>query len=82
MISLDVKSLYTHVPFNEALDIALRKLYERDEPPSPLHVRKIMKKLLHVAVSQVHFKSNESWYIQKNGLEMVASLAIFFKANL
>ena len=33
-ISLDVKSLYTNIPLKEARDIALRKLYEQDEPPS------------------------------------------------
>ena len=31
-ISLDVKSLYTKVPFKEAIDIALRILYEQNEP--------------------------------------------------
>ena len=29
-----VKSLYTNIPLKEARDIALRKLYEQDEPPS------------------------------------------------
>ena len=33
LISLDVKSLYTNVPLKEAINIALRKLYEQDEPP-------------------------------------------------
>ena len=33
LISLDVKCLYTNVPLNEAINIALRKLYEQDEPP-------------------------------------------------
>ena len=41
-----------------------------------------MKRLLHVAVSQVHFKCNESCNIQKDGLEMVASLAIFLSKSL
>ena len=74
LISLDVKSLYTNVPLKEAIDIALRKLYEQDEPPSI--ARKTMKRLLNMAVSQVHFKCNETWYIQKDGLIMGASLAV------
>ena len=34
LISLDGKSLYTNVLLGEAIDIALRKLYEQEEPPS------------------------------------------------
>ena len=79
LISLDVKSLYTNVPLKEAIDIALRKLYEQDEPPSI--ARKTMKRLLNMAVSQVHFKCNETWCVQKDGLAMGASLAVIL-ANL
>ena len=74
LISLDVKSLYTNVPLKEAIDIALRKLYEQDEPPSI--ARKTMKRLLNMAVSQIHFKCNETWYAQNDGLPMGASFAI------
>ena len=35
-----------------------------------------MKRLLNMAVSQVHFKCNETWYVQKDGLAMGASLAV------
>ena len=69
-----MKSLYTNVPLKEAIDIALRKLYVQDEPPSI--ARKTMKRLLNMAVSQVHFKCNETWYGQKDGLAMGASLAV------
>ena len=54
IISLDVKSLYTNVPLNEAVEIALRRLYEQVN--SPETSRKTMKKLLNLAVSKVHFK--------------------------
>ena len=79
LISLDVKSLYTNVPLKDAIDIALRKLYEQDEPPSI--ARTTMKRRLNMAVSQVHFKCNETWYVQKDGLAMGASLAVVL-ANL
>ena len=79
LISLDVKSLYTNVPLKEAIDIALRKLYEQAEPPST--ARKTMKRLLNMAISQVHFKCNETWYVQKDGLANGASLAVIL-ANL
>ena len=40
-----------------------------------------MKRLLELAVTNVHFKCNESWYCQKNGLAMDVSLAVIL-ANL
>ena len=53
-LSLDVKSLYTKVSVNEAINIALRSLYARDdEPDIP---RTTMKRLLELAVTNVHFK--------------------------
>ena len=67
-------NMYTNVPLKEAIDIALRKLYEQDEPPSI--ARKTMKRLLNMAVSQNHFKCNETWYVQKDGLAMGASRAV------
>ena len=74
-----MKILYTNVPLKQAIDIALRKQYEQDEPPSI--ARRTMKRLLNMAVSQVHFKCNETWYIQEDGLAMGAYLAIIL-ANL
>ena len=78
LISLDVKRFYTKVPLKEATDIALRKLYEQDEPPSI--ARKTMKRMLNMAVSQVHFMCG-TWYVQKDGLAMGAFLAVIL-ANL
>ena len=62
VISLALKSLYTNAPLNEVTDIALRKLYEQDEPPS--NARKTMKRLFNMVVIQVIFKCNETWYVQ------------------
>ena len=79
IISLDVKSLYTNVPLKEAVEIALRRLYEQVNPPE--RSRKTTKKLPNLAVSKVHFKSNGLWYVQKDSLAMGASLAVIL-ANL
>ena len=79
ILSLDVKSLYTNVPVKEAINIALRSLYARDDKSDI--PRTTMKRLLELAVTNVHFKCNESWYCQKDGLAMVASLAVIL-ANL
>ena len=74
IISLDKKSLYTNVPLKEAAEIALRRLYEQIIPPETS--RKTMEKLLDLAFSKVHFKSNNLWYIQTDGLAMGASLVV------
>ena len=47
IIYLDVKSLYHNVPLKEAIDIALKKLYEQTSPPKL--ARGTMKKLLNMA---------------------------------
>ena len=78
VVSLDVKSLYTNVPVEEAIEIAL-KLYSSDEVPEI--PRSAMKSLLRLAVSNVHFKGSKMWYTQSDGLAMVASLAVIL-ANL
>ena len=75
ILSLDVKSLYTKVSVNEAINIALRSLYARDDEPD---IPRTMKRLLELAVTNVHFKCNESWYCQKDGLAMGASLLVIF----
>ena len=81
IISLAVTSLYTNVSLKEAVEIALRRLYEQVNPPETS--RKTMEKLLNLAVSKVHFKFNGLWYVQKDGLGLaiVASLAVAL-ANL
>ena len=40
-----------------------------------------MKRLMHIAGSQVYFMCNERWYAQKDGLAMGASLDVIL-ANL
>ena len=68
---MDVKSLYTNVPVKEAINIDLRSLYARDDKPDILP---------ELAVTNVHFKCNEKWYCQKDGLA-IASLVVIL-ANL
>ena len=51
----------------------------KKKPPSI--ARKTIKRLLNRAVSQVHFKCKETWYVQKDGMAMGASLSVSL-ANL
>ena len=74
VVSLDVKSLYTNVPVEEAIEIALKDLYSSDEVPEI--PSSATKSLLRPAVTNVHFKCNKVWYNQSNGLAMGASLAV------
>ena len=71
---LDVKSLYTNVPVEEAIEIALRELHSSNLAPDIS--RSAMKILLKLAVTNVHFKCNGIWYVQSDGLAMGASLAV------
>ena len=79
VVSFDVKSLYTNVPVEEAIEIALKELYSSGEVPEMS--RSVMKSLLRLAVTNVHFKCNNVWYTQSDGLAMGASLAVVL-ANL
>ena len=63
IISLGVKSLYMNVPLKEAIDKAVRKLYEQEKPPAM--GKKTMKRILNMAVIRVHSKCNEKWVVQK-----------------
>ena len=79
LFSLDVKSLYTNVPVQEAIEIAVRKAYA--QPNKPSMRKSVFKKLLELAVCNVHFKANGIWYQQIDGVAMGASLAVVL-ANL
>ena len=71
---LDIKSLYTNVPLEMAIDIALKKIHEPEKTPDIARIT--IKRLLNLAVGQVHFKCNDMWYAQKDGLAVGASLAV------
>ena len=58
----------------EAINIALRSLYARDDKPDI--PRTTMKRLIELAVTNVHLKCNKSWFCQKDGLAMGAPLAV------
>ena len=79
VVSLDVKSLYTNVPVEEAIEIALKELYSSEEVPEI--PRSAMKSILRPAVTNVHFKCNKMWCTQLNVLATGASLAVIL-ANL
>ena len=74
IVSLDVKSLYTNVPVNEAIEIALRIQYSSAHAPEMS--RSTLKTLLKLAVTNVCFKYNDRWFCQVDGLAMGVLLAV------
>ena len=74
IISLDVKTLYTNIPLEEAIEIALQKLYSQESPPEIQRAN--LKRLLNMAISKIYFKCNDSWHVQVDGLAIDASLAV------
>ena len=79
IISLEVKILYPNFPLKDANDIALRKLYSQNEPPDLS--RSTMKRILYIVVTEVYFKFNDIWKVQKDALTIAAFLAVIL-ANL
>ena len=57
IISLFVKCLYTNVPIKVAIDIVFRKIYDQEKTPGL--ALNTMKRLLSLAVGQVHFKCKD-----------------------
>ena len=74
VVSFDVKSLYTNVPVEEAIETVLKELYSSDEVPEIL--RSAMKSLLRLAVTKAHFSCNKMWLTQPDGLALGALLAV------
>ena len=56
------------MPLGEAIEIALRELYSSDL------AHEIPK--LKLVVTNVHNKCNGIWYVQSDGMDMSASLAV------
>ena len=74
LISLDVKSLYTNVPVDEAIELRTKLAYDGLE--SPPFDRAVFQKLLHLALTNVLFKCCGRWYRQTEGLAMGSSLSV------
>ena len=68
IVYLDIKSLYTIVPVEEAIEIALQELLSSDEVPEIS--RSAMKSFLRLDLENAHFKGNKMWYTHTDGLAM------------
>ena len=72
MVSFDVVSLFTSIPLDETIDLAVNLLM--DNEPSIKMSKKQLKKLFHFATAQTHFMFNGDYYDQVDGVAMGSPL--------
>ena len=73
MISLDVKSLFTNMPLDCAIDIILKRIYENNEIVTSI-TKKEMKEMLILCTKKVHFTFESRTYVQTDGVAMGSPL--------
>ena len=74
IFSLDVESLYTNVPVQEAIIHAVDCLYSFECVPE--FEKDVFIQLMKLAVTDVHFMACGQWFLQKDGVAMGSSLAV------
>ena len=67
MISFDIKSLLTSIPLDKTIEIILQRIYNRNEMTMQIP-KKIMKGLLLLCTTEVHFAYSNRIYQQNDGV--------------
>lgn len=73
MVSFDVESLFTNIPLNEYIDLAVKYVSEGN-PDLKLSTNEL-NNLFHFATSRTHFLFKGSFYDQIDGVAMGSPLA-------
>ena len=73
LVSYDVTSLFTNIPLQETIDIAINLIFNHN--PNLNITRKELKKLFFFATSKTHFIFNSKFYNQIDGVAMGSPLA-------
>ena len=73
LISFDVTSLFTNIPLEETINIAVGTIFENY--PNVKFTRKELQKLFKIATSETHFIFNNEIYDQIDGDSMGSHLA-------
>ena len=68
LVSYDVTSLFTNIPLQETIDIAINLIFNHN--PNLNITRKKVKKPFLFAASQTHFILNSKFYNQIDGVTM------------
>ena len=74
LISFDVIFLFTNVPLDATIDIALKRIYDNREINTTINKRE-MKKLIKLCMKVVHFNFNGTTYVLKDRVAMGSPLA-------
>ena len=72
-ISFDVKSFFTNVSIEETIDIIFNKIYDENKIETNIP-QNIIKYLLYLCTTQVHFTYSGKIYIQIDGVTMRSPL--------
>ena len=80
MVSLDIESLFTNIPLQETIEIAIQALFSNASHVLGL-TKDLFKTLLELASMNTFFIFNEKYYLQKDGVGMGLPLGPSF-ANL
>ena len=73
LASFDITSLYTNVPIDETIDIAVSKVYDNDNQIRNIS-RSTFRKLLQLCISDNHFIFDKEHYSQFEGFAMESPL--------
>ena len=73
LISFDVKSLFTNLPLDFAIDLILKRIYEENEIKTKIR-KKEMKQLLLLCTKNVQFSYKGIRYQQCDGVAMGSPL--------
>ena len=73
LISFDVTSLFTNIPLEETINIAIDTIFQNY--PNVKFTRKELQKLFKIATSETHFIFNNEIYDQIDGVSMGSPLA-------
>ena len=73
LVSYDVTSLFTNMPFQETIDIAINPIFNHNS--NLKSTKNELKKLFLLATLQIHFIFNSKFYNQIDGVAMGSPLA-------
>ena len=84
--SLDVESLFTHVPVLATIDLIVNKSYNHATLPPPCFSQDDFRNLLKICTQQTPFKFKDGLFLQVDGVSMGSPLgptfADFYMSNL
>ena len=73
LVSYDVTSLFTNIPLEETINIAIEVIFQNN--PNINISQADLKKLFKIATAQTHFLFNDQYYDQIDGVAMGSPLA-------